>query len=398
MSKKTAILNIGKAFLGVSFTTLAAIGGAWAGVSGNPLFAALLAGSTVLPMALLSASDTIKSQLPAIWEQDGYLKIPPPQGFSNTRDWENICAEIDAHLPHIVQEMLKRISQYQGVKTTDAIQQMFIEAVIVEPLTWTFGDEGRRKVAQAVVVPILQKISEILEPVIVQAQREDLLRDFRNTATNTKETVEVLKEIRDAGKLPSLTDAEIAAQRQQYCDALYEQYRMFDFKGIMHVEMNRPLSIPITEVFVFPDVLVGVPEYETMEREDTKSNKQLGEGRQDEQGDLMRRERDFQSARREIRVIQQRKTLKETLAVGRRFVILGDPGAGKSTFLRYLLLRLAENHEEFFTLFPQITLFPQPNLLPHSSLFPQSSNFSSIVPLYMPLAPYADFWQKSKSG
>ena len=35
----------------------------------------------------------------------------------------------------------------------------------------------------------------------------------------------------------------------------------------MHVDMNHPISIPLVEVFIFPDVLSGIPEYETLERE-----------------------------------------------------------------------------------------------------------------------------------
>ena len=126
-------------------------------------------------------------------------------------------------------------------------------------------------VAECIADPLLQKLSEVLNPVLERLQQEGALLDKRRTAVNTEQAVQVLEKIHDtisnAGKPASFNEEETTFLHKRYRAALYERWRMLDFKGIMHVNMNHPISIPLTEVFVFPDVLVGVPEHETLERE-----------------------------------------------------------------------------------------------------------------------------------
>ncbi len=198
-----------------------------------------------------------------------------------------------------------------------------------------------------------------------------------------KAFLDIAKGIRKAvEELNQARDAALASLRQQYCEAVYEQWKMLDFKGIMHVEMNRRLSIPLTEVFVFPDVLVGVPQSETVEREEEPSGKggsekQTARRREDEREEMVSRDRQH---RKEQRVTLQREALQTILAKTRRLVILGDPGAGKSTFLRYLMVQLVQGRDPFLADFPQL------------------ADEASAVPLYIPLAPYAEVWHSSKPG
>src|SRR5215469_8210914 len=60
---------------------------------------------------------------------------------------------------------------------------------------------------------------------------------------------------------------KLQVERRMYCEKAATEHRMLDFRGIMHIDFHRSISIPLVEVFIFPDVLVGVPEHETLERE-----------------------------------------------------------------------------------------------------------------------------------
>ena len=179
----------------------------------------------------------------------------------------------------------------------------------------------------------------------------------------------------------TMTNSEkTAILRYQYCDALYERWKMLDFRGIMHADMNKPIRMPLTEVFVFPDVLAGVPEDETLEREellDPKGEKSRVWQEDERTHPTVDRER---SQRREKRASLQREKLPTVLAKHHRLVILGDPGSGKSTLLRYLLLQLILRSSEFVTFFPQLT------------------EILTTVPLYFPLASYADVWFSKAPG
>jgi HEAT repeat protein/energy-coupling factor transporter ATP-binding protein EcfA2 len=165
---------------------------------------------------------------------------------------------------------------------------------------------------------------------------------------------------------------------QQYREKLYEQWKMLDFKGIQYSDINRSVSIPLAEVFVFPDVLRGTPEHETLEREYRqdqrkvlrKDSNRLIESQQPA-------DQKYQSQRKAPK-IAQRDDFHTVLTRSPRLVILGDPGAGKSTLLRYLLLILTESSDRFRKEFPQIV-----------------SGASVISPLYIPLAAFADTWLSS---
>jgi HEAT repeat protein/energy-coupling factor transporter ATP-binding protein EcfA2 len=149
--------------------------------------------------------------------------------------------------------------------------------------------------------------------------------------------------------------------RKRYYEKIFSEYRMLDFRGIMHVDLHRSISIPLVEVFIFPDVLVGVPEHETLERE--------GEG-------VLYLGR----SQRTKRIPLEREMFLTVLAKYPRLVLLGDPGSGKSTLLRYLLLQIAQESDLLAT------------------IFSQGPEGTSIIPLYVPLATYAEVVSESAPG
>jgi hypothetical protein len=124
--------------------------------------------------------------------------------------------------------------------------------------------EEQEKIADSIFIPVLEKVGETFREEIKRIQYETALKDTHATAINTRKMAFLLEE-----KYPQLSDNDVYEQSKQYCKKLYDQWRMLDFKGIQHTDVNRPVSIPLTEVFVLPDVLLGVPEYETLEREET---------------------------------------------------------------------------------------------------------------------------------
>ena len=224
--------------------------------------------------------------------------------------------------------------------------------------------------------------------------------DFLNYLNSTLRTEDALQEIFDSQALeraasgiavltndvhslvnhfvpPQFSENDLQDQCLQYCQKLHDQWKMLDFKGIQHADVNRPMSIPLTEVFVLPDVLVGVPENETLERDEAQKNNVLKKQRQkdsrlDEQKKSARGDR---QPLREKQIVAQREDLRTVLAKHQRLIILGDPGSGKSTLLRYLMLTLVENSGRFRSEFPQFA--PEVN---------------SMIPLYIPLSSYAESW------
>ncbi len=197
-NRKNAILNITKALLGVSLTTLAAIGSA-----SNNIW---LAGLAALPAASLAASGTVGSQLSVLTAEEKTIEIPVPSWWQrDARSWQNLCDEIELHLPHSLQYMATLLQNEPGVVTQSVVQQYFVEAIIHERLTWAFEADVRRQAAETVVPLMMPAIEATLRPLIERKQREMLLLDTHSTtnsaqdiAANTQKMVEMLEKMYQA--------------------------------------------------------------------------------------------------------------------------------------------------------------------------------------------------------
>jgi predicted NACHT family NTPase len=147
-----------------------------------------------------------------------------------------------------------------------------------------------------------------------------------------------------------------------YCQDLYNQWRMLDFRGIMHINMDSRINIPLQEIFVVPDVVHLVPEFETLEREETSRTPGI---KPSSKHDYRQHDKN--------RSKEGRESFLHVLATStsRSIVILGDPGAGKTTLLRYLLLQLTDVKHQYPTKLQAL------------------SKLKNFLPLYIPLAAFA---------
>jgi hypothetical protein len=374
MSEKyTATIDVTKALAGVPFGVLAAVGAA----SGNLLFAGLAA----LPSTVLAAYDTIKNSRQArkIGSQEEHLlEIRAPFGWkeSDIPAWKDLCASIEQCLPSILRQVESLLKQKQGPVTEEGFQQIFLDALVDElRYTWLPTLEDRRRVATYVASPLLGAMNQTLTPFIEQMRREADSRKLHEIGDD-------IRGIHDAFIPPKLSDEEMIRLRQGYFDAICRE-GMLDFKGISHHDMTRPVSIPLTAVFVLPDVLVGMPEYETLDRDDVQERQIFEEGQQKKHREvelegLSDWERPLSKRKR---IVVQREDLSPILAKHSRLVILGDPGAGKSTLLRYFLLTLAGENSRFVAEFPQL-----------------AAEAAIVSPLYIRLATYAEAWHVNEVG
>jgi hypothetical protein len=70
-------------------------------------------------------------------QQEDVLELPPPSWWAtDVRAWQDLCIEIEDHLPAILQALAERIQKIQDVVTMQTVQQLFIDSLTAEHLTW----------------------------------------------------------------------------------------------------------------------------------------------------------------------------------------------------------------------------------------------------------------------
>lgn len=115
---------------------------------------------------------------------------------------------------------------------------------------------------------------------------------------------------------------------QTYLSFLIERYRYLDFRG-MGVADRVPLRLPLVDMYVPLQARVELPEGDTHERRRARlAGRDLSE--------------------EELEAVGERlggpQPVLDLLEARGGLVVLGDPGAGKSTFLKWLTLKLAMGH------------------------------------------------------
>src|SRR5579859_60800 len=208
--KKVGAIDVGKALMNVSFVVLAAAGGA----SGIIPLAALAA----VPLAASQAVGPLLARFRP--KQDDSLEFPVPLWWNEpVPSWQGLCKEIEAHLPDILNTMARRLQKEQGVVTTQVMRQAFIDALSNEPLVWESDPQKRRRVAEYIAPPLLQKMSEMLNAIIEPIRQETALVDIHGTSGNTANMVVVLEriyeELRKQGEQRVALNSQLPPPAQQ---------------------------------------------------------------------------------------------------------------------------------------------------------------------------------------
>jgi hypothetical protein len=154
-----------------------------------------------------------------------------------------------------------------------------------------------------------------------------------NISGDTKQIAEHLKELVRQSARPR---PDLQALRETYLRHLKNQFEELDFRGIAQV--RNLVKLPLRRVFV------PLSAEQELERE-TKEERQQGA-----KSDVSRLEElAVEQAEKERRV-----ALKQLVTDNPYLAILGNPGSGKSTTLKYICLMFAENEAE-----TQLGLEPQ---------------------------------------
>src|SRR5579859_3770873 len=175
----SALSNIVKALAGITFTTTAAV----YGTQGNPV----MAGLSTVAAAGITGYDVIRVQMTNLHsqkQQDILITLPQPSWWtSDAASWHGLSAEIVNYFPEIVSAMNERLQQHKGqdVLTQEFVLSLFSD-VLTEVLdnhhfTWLPDNIDRKKIAENIFIPILEKLGESFSEEIKRIQYETALQD-----------------------------------------------------------------------------------------------------------------------------------------------------------------------------------------------------------------------------
>ena len=212
----------------------------------------------------------------------------------------------------------------------------------------------------------------------IQALRDELQRDYTvkffqtpdDLATKVSTAVSRWLQERDRSSRPAPPKPKLqkdyARQRESYLSHLVDRYRYLDFKG-MGVSDRVPLRLPLMEMYVPLKARIELPEGETWARQLRLAGRQVSDEEAESIGQRL----------------SQPTPVLDLLHQHDGLIILGDPGAGKTTFLKYLVLCLAQDGGETLGLDGRL-----PVLLPLSAY--ANALATQDVPLDRFIAQYYD--------
>lgn len=145
------------------------------------------------------------------------------------------------------------------------------------------------------------------------------------------------QKLKDHIAIKNLDDIEVRYKRH-----LVVQHRELDFQGLM--QTARPLALSLKDIYISLHAVGDVPETDTMILEQSGFQDSIDGDNALSLNHVFKKEDESRNEQQVMRT--RRQNIAEILARDHACVILGEPGAGKTTILRYVALVLAEGDIE----------------------------------------------------
>jgi len=136
-----------------------------------------------------------------------------------------------------------------------------------------------------------------------------------------------------------LSKTELREATDRYLQYFVDRYQYLDLKG-MGISERVALRLPLLEMYIPLQARVEVPPGETWSAELRLAGRKL-RGEDEEEA---------------ARGLSERQPVLDLLRENDALIILGDPGSGKTTFLKYLALKLARGEGEELGLGPRLPI------------------------------------------
>lgn len=194
---RSAVISISKALLGVSFTTLAALGGA-SGIG-------WVAAATAAPGAALNAADSLGPLLQKLkGKKEEFLELPMPPWWSRRNDtsWQDVCTDIESRLPSSLNATAEQLKKEAHFPTTPIILKVFTNEIARQIPTWDINANEKGIIAAYVAGPLLEKVADVFKAKLDPIQKDAL-------AIKVEEIADAVAKLAAAAQIPEVTSSSL---------------------------------------------------------------------------------------------------------------------------------------------------------------------------------------------